>query len=334
MADRAAEVAAVVEKAIAAYREHNQRPQSGVSPSPSSSSKPSPAPRPSASKSAPKSAGPLTKKAKTSAPVPTVTALPVTADLWEATIMGTAPSPARTSSLFGHSLPSKPQSQVKPASSSLFGTALSKGRGGKAVSAGRQTSPGFEAVRRGIHTSLAPPQQVAEPTIEAPIATSREPETVAFVPAAERKISAAPVTAASTSDNKATKSTAVAAPAPAASAKASNLVDEDGIIKQVKKRGKKSKKGKGSVASDSAGATPEPGAPDASQTASSSTSATAPKKVKVSHKDIPAFDYANETNLLDQPKSSSAAQTGRKPKADKKGKKGGSGEFNCPGLCV
>ncbi|TXT09130.1 hypothetical protein VHUM_02604 [Vanrija humicola] len=327
VADRTAEVAAVIQEAINGYREAAKRGPVGATPSPSSSSKPSPAPRTTASKSA----GPQSKKAKTSAPAPTTTALPVTADLWAATIMGTTASPARTSSLFGNSLASKPQSQVKPASSSLFGTALSKGRGAKGAGAGRHASPGFEAVQRGIHGSLAPaPQpQVAEPTIAKPSATGTEPETVAFVPAAERTTtSTAAVATASSSNDKASKPAVVAA-APAASAKESNLVDEDGIIKQVKKKGKKPKKGKtgkGSVASDSAGATPEPAVPEESQAASSSTTAKAPKKAKVSHKDIPTFDYANETNLLDQPKSSAAPQTAKKAKGDKKGKKGGSGE--------
>lgn len=285
--------------------------------------------------SAPLASTAKASKPAESAPAPKRLKPQTTVDVWAGLISGKktlgkqAPS---TSALFGKtlntpaSLASTSASASAP-SSSLFGRTLDKAPNASPTRTSRQQSPGFASAQSTIHSALEKtPAEV--PTIgpDAPNQAA-EPETVAFVPAGERKIPQAEPTSTSVSvgnkgkakgkgKGKATAAAVEAAPTESAP-KVGPTVDADGVV-AVRKQ-KKSKKDKVKAASLSA---PGPA------TGSPAPQKKAKKKIKAS--DIPAFDYAAEGNLLDQPPTDQLASSSRnrttkskkkdKPQANKKGR--------------
>lgn len=280
---RADEVAAVIQDAAAAFRAQSRSPTKG----------PSKILTPRAPLKASSAAVPAKKPAK-AAPV---------IDVWS-NITETATAPS--SSLFGSTLGKKASSPAKAKqSSSLFGNTL---KAPKRPS--RKGSPGFSAVQSSIFSELAPAAPKVE--VEAPGSSLPAPETVPFVPAANRKNATSdhtPIVAATQPAETTAEVEVTTSGAPRAA------VDNDGIVSVKKKKAKKPKKASPSPAAESA----EPAKAEKKPA----------KKQKVQAGDIPTFSYENEANLLDEP--AKAATNQRKAKKAKRDTKGDSkkktGEF-------
>ncbi|OCF33232.1 hypothetical protein I316_04973 [Kwoniella heveanensis BCC8398] len=244
---------------------------------------------------------------------------------------------------------------AKASTSGLFGSALPNKAGAQKTvstpvkSKARAMSPGFAAVQQTIHGALEPKPVPQTPGQDVDIVKAIQPEQVPFVPAASRKTASASDPASSSANKKDTSegvgsdagaSTAKAAESTAASTKQSTTLSEDGVV-QVKKVRKQKKR-------DRVGSTSTPNDASASGTGLSSgkklklsppaeepNGATFPaagvgagrvkakkgkKKIKV--EDVPAFDYANEPNFLDQPSAAAVqGESSGKGKKDKKKKK-------------
>jgi hypothetical protein len=167
-------------------------------------------------------------------------------------------------------------------------------------------------VQATIHSALQKaPAEV--PTIDPAVPNqAAEPETVAFVPAGERKIPKAEATSTSASIGKGkgkATDTGVDEAAPAESAKAGPTVDADGVVSVRKQKTSNKVKVKA----------PSLSAPDSAEGSPAPEKKTAKKKVQAS--DIPVFDYAAEGDLLDQPATSSEDKKKSKKKDKPKPKK-------------
>ncbi|CAK9781419.1 hypothetical protein CC85DRAFT_325791 [Cutaneotrichosporon oleaginosum] len=331
------EILGVIAAGIRDYEEASKRPDKGISASglEAQSSLPSSATHSIVQKpSGLTSVSTAAKKAEASKLVPAPKRLKphTTVDVWADLIGGkqAVQKTAPTSVLFGATLQTQASPASSPASasapsSSLFGRTLDKAPKAALLRNKRGQSPGFASVQSTIHSALqkSPPEL---PAINPAVPTQGvEPETVAFVPAEERKITKADETSTSasigksksksTSKGKSGATAAVGGDAPAKSApKGGPTVDADGVV-AVRKQ-KKSRKDKVKVESHSGPETAE-GSPAPEKKA----------KKKIKAEDIPAFDYAAEGNLLDQPTSSSADKTAKrgKKKEKPKAKKAGAG---------
>lgn len=217
------------------------------------------------------------------------------------------------------------EQRTTPTQSALFGQTI---RDAKAHSApqptsmfgdrkARQTSPGFTAIQNTIHSGLAPSTATPRDHVEATSYSSEvalNPETVAFVPASERK-NVSSVQTPTTFKTAVPKSTAADIPATTA-------VEQ---VVQVRKKSSDKKKGKGKSLGDSSASASGATTPISDGT---SGQATVTSDVKTVNKQmahvkakpaIPEFSYDDVPNLLDQPRS--GAQPKRNPKAKKVGKK-------------
>ncbi|BEI85109.1 hypothetical protein CcaverHIS002_0505100 [Cutaneotrichosporon cavernicola] len=254
------------------------------------------------------------KPATPQAPAPKRLKPHTTVDVWANLTGGKKPVAAKqkpVSALFGKTLQTTasplPAATSTSASSSLFGHTLAPKT--SSASTSRQQSPGFASVQSMIHSGLEKaPVEVS--TIEsAAFNQATEPETVAFVPAGERKIPKAEPTSTSASigkgKGKAVTVTDDAVPTEAAP-KAGPTVDSDGVVDVRKKNRRKDKVKAASLsAPESAEGSPAP---------------VKKSKKKIKATDIPAFDYAAEGNLLDEPAPSSEFKASRKTKKKDKPK--------------
>lgn len=247
-------------------------------------------------------------------------------DVWKDLVNGNR-NPANTqprSALFGQTLPSRPAPAPAPMPTSMFGA--------RNV---RQSSPGFAAIQRTIHSDIAPVPTPAEPADLFKAALN--PETVPFVPADQRKNTSdqTPKSTSTSTFKSAKPKIAESKEATPKSVKAAVERETDQVVQVKKKKGGKKDKGKvtevpaGDAAAVASGRTSSASAPASDrQTPTSDKAGKKDKKEKSAAKakqDIPEFSYTNEPNLLDQPKSGiQAARRKPKPKKEKK-----AGECTC-----
>lgn len=244
------------------------------------------------------------------------------ADVWSHVSAGPSDSNPRrpSSSLFGSSLSRKAfslaPSNAQSASSSLFGNALGPRPGQNSRRSSRRASPGFAAVQSSIFSTLAGKGKVTT-EVEGSGSTFPTPETVPFVPAANRKNAISDpshISRSTAAEGRKAEVEVSEAGAPKAAA------DSDVVVSVKKKKTKKTKK-----KSSSPGDAEHPSAADGVKSEKQPA-----KKQKVNVEDIPAFSYDNVANLLDEP--AKAATNQRKPrKTAKHAKQGDSkkrtGEF-------
>lgn len=156
--------------------------------------------------------------------------------------------------------------------------------------------------------------------VEAPGSSLPAPETVPFVPAANRKNATSDQTTTATTTKKAAQPAETTAEVEVATSGALKAtVDSDGIVSVKKKKAKKVKKTSPSPAADSAETSGDAKAEKKKPV----------KKQKVKAGDIPTFSYENEANLLDEPaKAATNQRKAKKAKHDSKGdSKKKTGEF-------
>lgn len=155
--------------------------------------------------------------------------------------------------------------------------------------------------------------------VEAPGSSLPAPETVPFVPAANRKNATSDqIPTATTTKKSAQPAETTAEVEVATSAAPKATVDDDGIVSVKKKKAKKPKK-----------ASPSPVMDGAQGSDAKSEKKKPAKKQKVKAGDIPTFSYENEANLLDEPaKAATNQRKAKKAKHDTKGdSKKKTGEF-------
>lgn len=296
---RADEIAEVIKSAAAAFQAQAQNP-----------SKPS-------SKSATPSSGAASRAQSAAAPARKPKAPGPVVDVWSSVETGAAAAAAASSSsLFGSTLnKQKASSGPKKGSSSLFGSSLTAKNGGRSS---RKGSPGFNAVQSSIFSALAPAVTVPNVEVEVSESSLPAPETVPFVPAANRKKATSDLAPTVATTKSAQPAEATAEVEVAASGAPKAVVDSDGIVSVKKKKSKKPKK-----------ASPTPAADDAEPPRDVKSEKKTVKKQKVKAADIPAFSYDNEANLLDEPaKAATNQRKAKKAKHDTKGdSKKKTGEF-------
>lgn len=254
------------------------------------------------------------------APTRTVDALPapkrarthIPVDVWGDLINNKQVKPIKptTSTLFGKTLPaSTSTSGSAPApSSSLFGRTLDKAPKRLPTESTRQSSPGFASVRTVIHSALQK-SPIEGTTVDPTTLNPFEPESIAFVPAGERKIAKSESTSTSSIKGKGKASEAEVATQSAPS-KPAPVVDADGVVSVRKQKKSKQEKAAAKAASGSA------------LESAGGSRATTPveRKAKLKPSNIPVFDYAAEPNLLDQPSASTTAPQKKGKKKEKGGK--------------
>ena len=341
-----------LEAAKEAAKEVRSRSQGSASPKPSPKSAPK-------SKSAPKTSPKTSPKKLSKAAQQSSADTPATPAAMErvqipASILfpqtgpaaPAAPKRTTTSTLFGSAVSAKPKAGLTPASkrkavSTLFGSSKkAKGAPEPAprTDSGVGSSSILDDIRRSIAADMAPKAPVAKADVSKAPNTLPEPETVPFVPAAQRSTagtseltfgkkqesardnvemgSGSARKDAENSDKvtSAKKGTAVES---TSSTKAKTPVvtklDEPEIV-TVKKATKKSKKRTAEEPKVAAAVAEGSGA--ASETAATVTT----KKRKTAAADVPEFDYSSVPNLLDNPKAA-MAESSKKGKKDKAGSK-------------
>lgn len=300
---RADEIAEVIKNAAAAFRARS--------------------PSKSPSKSLTPLSGTTSRAQSAAAPVKKPTKAGPVIDVWSSIETGaTATGAPSSSALFGSTLSKKkassPMKSSKKASSSLFGNALSAPSSGRSS---RKGSPGFSAVQSSIFSALAPTVAAPKVEVEAPGSSLPAPETVRFVPAANRKNATSDQTTTATTTRKSAQPAETKAEVEVATSGAPKAtVDDDGIVSVKKKKAKKPKKSSPSPATDGA---------EASSSDVKSEKKKPVKKQKVKAGDIPTFSYENEANLLDEPaKAATNQRKAKKAKHDTKGdSKKKTGEF-------
>ena len=257
-----------------------------------------------------------------------------------------APKRTATSTLFGSAVSAKPKAGIAPAMkrkavSTLFGSSKKV----KAVpepaprtDSGVEPSSILDDIRRSIAADMAPKAPVAKADVSRAPNTLPEPETVPFVPAAQRSTAGTSDLTFGTKQESATGGMEISSGLPqkdadgsdkVASAKKGTAVesrsstkakkpvgtklDEPEIV-TVKKATKKSKKRTAEEPKVAAAVAEGSGA--ASETAATVTT----KKRKTAAADVPEFDYSSVPNLLDNPKAA-MADSNKKGKKDKAGSK-------------
>ncbi|WVN85849.1 uncharacterized protein L203_101001 [Cryptococcus depauperatus CBS 7841] len=271
----------------------------------------------------------------------TVPVVPLVSDqhppssVWDIVPSTTTTRTATKSGLFGSTIKSTSApsttsvSLVTKKASGMFGETLSKDNHQKADQLARdkrELSPGFLAVMDSMRVGR--PSATADEAQETDSKSLLRPESVPFVPASQRmpKSTLPPVLTPKDKAAEAPNTSTTPLPAPTSKTSETVEVNENGVV-QVKRSKKQRKRERGSttsatsdvkkfrlddMGSSSAADTPSQSASpspksesalmaDKVKTATSGNKKG--KKPKVKPEDIPAFDYATQPNLLDQPQS-------------------------------